>query len=243
MITPKEVTPKIFMDFFYWVQLHKKTTRTYAVKTSYTLKALINYAVLEGYAPYNPLLSVKLKKGAKKEPEALTPAQVETLYNYKFESHLLQKVADYALLQCYTGLAYSDLKEFDPFKHIEVDPKYGEFINKNRKKTDTKSLLPLLPRAKEIINKYIVIENGETKFTLKIMANSLYNQYLKVIESKLNFGVHFTTHICRRTYGALRLDTGIDIFRVSKEMGHKNIQETIDNYAVLLRKLEISKEK
>ncbi len=244
--TPKEVTPKMCIDFYYWLQSAKSSGMTYAYKKSHQLTALMDYAVVEGFAPYNPLKSVKLKKDKKEDPISLEPYQVEILWNYKFENANLRKVADYALLQIYTSFAYSDLKSFDPSKDIQVDLQLNgaEFINKNRRKSGTKSLLPLLPRAKELIERYTNIVEGQKVFTLKVMTNSDYNKFLKVIEAipDFNFGIPFTTHLFRRTYGCLRLYSGVDIFRVSKEMGHKNVQETIDNYAVLLRKMEMAKE-
>ena len=50
------------------------------------------------------------------------------------------------LIACYTGLAYSDIKELKK-GHIVIDSDGSKSIHKARQKTDIMSLVPLLPAA------------------------------------------------------------------------------------------------
>jgi len=41
---------------------------------------------------------------------------------------------------------------------------------------------------------------------------------------------HFTPHALRHTYASLLLVAGVDVYYVSRMLGHASIQETVDTY-------------
>jgi integrase len=41
---------------------------------------------------------------------------------------------------------------------------------------------------------------------------------------------HFTPHSLRHTYASLLLVAGLDVYYVSRMLGHASIQETVDTY-------------
>jgi integrase len=41
---------------------------------------------------------------------------------------------------------------------------------------------------------------------------------------------HFTPHSLRHTYASLLLIAGVDVYYVSRMLGHANISETVDTY-------------
>lgn len=111
----------------------------------------------------------------------LTEEKLLKIYNKKLSSERLQLVRDIFIFSCYTGLAYIDVKGLKK-DHIGIGIDGEKWIFKNRQKTETKSKIPILPIAEEIIGKY----NNHPKCLnensiLPILTNHKMNAYLKEI--------------------------------------------------------------
>lgn len=86
------------------------------------------------------------------ERDFLTEEELFKIYNKKISSERLQLVRDIFIFSCYTGLAYIDVKGLKK-DHIGIGIDGEKWIFKNRYKTDTKSKIPVLSIAQEIIEK------------------------------------------------------------------------------------------
>ncbi|WP_138484662.1 hypothetical protein [Dyadobacter bucti] len=84
-------------------------------------------------------------------------------------THHLERVVDATLFQCYTGLAYCDLKRFDARKHI-VQLQGRDIIQFTRQKGDAPFTIPVLPQAQRLLSKY----TGQ----IPIISNQKMNEYL-----------------------------------------------------------------
>ena len=82
----------------------------------------------------------------------------------------LQQVKDLFIFCFYTGLAYAEKISLTT-KNIEIDFDGKEWIQMIRKKTNRKISVPVLPKAKEILEKY-----GNE---LPKISNQKFNSYLK----------------------------------------------------------------
>jgi integrase len=87
------------------------------------------------------------------ERDFLTEEELSRIYNKRFSSERLTLVKDIFIFSCYTGLAYVDVQGLKR-DHIAIGIDGQKWIFKNRQKTDTKSKIPVLPIAQEIIEKY-----------------------------------------------------------------------------------------
>lgn len=65
----------------------------------------------------------------------------------------LEQVRDLFIFQCYTGLAFSDMKMLTKAE-IQIGIDGNRWIIKRRVKTDQRSSIPLLPKAIRILDKY-----------------------------------------------------------------------------------------
>jgi site-specific recombinase XerD len=170
------------------------------------------------------------------ERDFLTEEELEKIYNKRFSSERLQLVKDIFIFSCYTGLAYIDVKGLKK-DHIGIGIDGEKWIFKNRQKTDTKSKIPLLPIAEEIIQKYAnhpkcINEDA----ILPILSNQKMNGYLKEIGDLCDIAKEITFHMARHTFAtSVTLTNGVPIETVSKMLGHKNIQTT-QHYAKILDK-------
>ena len=92
----------------------------------------------------------------------------------------------------------------------------------------------LLPKAKEIIDKYFDV-NSDVVF--EVLSNQKYNSYLKEIASILGITKRLTTHTARKTFASTVLlynDVPMEI--VSQLLGHSSITITEDSYGKVVQR-------
>ena len=106
---------------------------------------------------------------------------------------------------------------------------------KNRYMGVNEANVPLLPIARQILDKYknIPLSNGQV---LPIPTNQKMNAYLKEIADVCGINKIFTTHVARHTFATtVTLANNVSIESVSKMLGHKSIKMT-QHYAKVLEK-------
>jgi integrase len=85
----------------------------------------------------------------------LTLDEIKRIEQLENLSDALQQVRDIFLFACYTGMAYIDVKQFNRQNVIkEVDGSIC--IHKPRQKTGQLSIIPLLPPAIRILERYAI---------------------------------------------------------------------------------------
>ncbi len=139
----------------------------------------------------------------------------------------LQKVRDIFVFCCYTGLSQADVEALSP-ADISIGIDSEKWIIINRKKTDGRSPIPLLPQALDIINKYK--DDPETLAKGKLLpvnTNQRMNGYLKEIGDITGITKNLTMHLARHTFATtITLANGVPIETVSKMLGHNSIKTT-----------------
>lgn len=138
------------------------------------------------------------------------------------------------MFSCFTGLAYIDVKKLTK-NNITIGIDGEKWIYINRQKTDTRSNIPLLPMAEEIITKYKehpqCLNEGRL---LPVLSNPKMNSYLKEMADVCGITKELTFHIARHTFATtVILTNGVPIESVSKMLGHKNLKTT-QHYAKIL---------
>ena len=87
------------------------------------------------------------------QKEFLTDEELRTIESKHFLTERLTLVKDIFLFSCYTGLAYGDVKKLKRSEiRIGIDGKRWLFVQ--RQKSTTPSPVPLLPQARDILEKY-----------------------------------------------------------------------------------------
>ncbi len=115
-------------------------------------------------------------------------------------------------------------------------------ISKNLKKV----LLNLKKEQSEKLST-LGIENSDNlifyDYRFGMISNNAINKYLTSILKSLKIDTKMTSTGARHTYGSYLLAKGVDIWLVSKLMGHKDIQELIRTYGHLMAEVEMSQQK
>lgn len=202
------------------------TTNTIKVYHS-LLRMFISDAVSFELIDKNPYSVFKQGRFQTTQRVYLTKEELDTLRSFKCSKPNLQRSLDLFLIQCYTGMAYSDMASTD-FSDIEEHG--GEYFlpRKTRVKTGTQYYTMLLPPVVEIL-KRCDFKPGITPYVC-------YGSHLRAIAKEAEINKHITSHVGRHTFATtVALGSGIPIEVVSKMLGHTNIQTT-QIYAKVLPK-------
>lgn len=222
-------------EFEFYLRSVKKCNNNTAVKYVRNFRKIIKICLDNDWLDKNPCSRYE---GKMKEVERdfLTEEELNRIYNKRFSSERLTLVKDIFIFSCYTGLAYVDVKGLKK-DHIAIGIDGQKWIFKNRQKTDTKSKIPLLPIAEELVQKYSNHPKCLNEDSvLPILTNQKMNAYLKEVGDLCATSKEITFHMARHTFAtSVTLTNGVPIETVSKMLGHKNIQTT-QHYAKILDK-------
>lgn len=212
-------------DYEFYLKTVRGCANNTAVKYVKNLKAVINFAVSQGWLNYNPLDKWKGKL-ERVDKGYLTEQELGTIANKEFVHKRIEEVRDVFIFCCYTGLAYSDV-----YKFSEANIVFGlngkKQITINRTKTNTLVTVPLLDPALRIIEKYkdhpLCVYSGRL---LPVKSNQKQNEYLKEISELCGINKNLTTHIARHTFATMMLTLGASMESVSMMLGHTDIKTT-----------------
>lgn len=186
------------------------------------------------YIDENPYARFRAARGTSKEREPLTKAELERLRTMEL-SGKLERARDLFIFSAYTGLAFADLCLFR-FDLDVVESNGLYFINGERLKTKTKFYTPILPPAMSVLDKYL--------YDLPVISMQKYNDYLHVIEEKMELRKPLTSHIARHTFATtVTLANDVPMESVSKMLGHKHLTTTQIYAKVLTTTIERQAEK
>ena len=211
--------------------------------TNYTHKVLSNTRKLFNYAYDLGLLETKFAfkfkvRYTNPHRAILNIDEVKAIINLKFNNSAVEEARDCFIFQCYTGLAYSELKGLKSFniKTIEND----KWIVINRLKTGSESKLILLPIAESILNKYADHPYCILKEQLlPVRDNAFYNYRLKEVQAAANLNTKISSHIGRHIFAStIALQFGLPMETLAKVLGHTNLKTTMIYGKILDNKIK-----
>jgi len=225
----KDMTMAFINEFEYYLKAEKLFKQNTIHKTLQRFKHIVKVAVGLDYLAKDPFILYKNKK-PKKEIIFLSKEELQLLEKHNFVSPRLQQVADMFIFCCYTGLGYIEMANLNKRNlHQEVDG--NVWIKVYRQKTNRNYEIPLLSKAKNILDKYTT----ENKL-LPIISNQRFNSYLKEIAEIVGITKNLTHHMGRKTFASTVLlynDVPMEI--VSELLGHSEIGVTQQHYAKVVK--------
>lgn len=207
-------------------ELCKDKDSTSVAKHCQTIFNVMEFAATKEYISKNPLNSQTfvVKAEHKEKIVYLTEKELEAFEKSNFTDYGLNEARDIFLFMCHTGMGFSDTMAFEQSKDIFDDIGNVKRISGERVKTGSNFCVPLLKKAEAILDKY----NGKMPY----VRNDDLNERIRKITKHLDFSIHLTSHIGRKTFGYIMLNTHrISIEIVSKMLGHKTIDMTLKFYA------------
>jgi len=229
----EKVDNAFITDYDYYLRTTNKCNNNSTLKYIKNLGKIIRICLSNGWIIKNPFVNYKGKIKTVNRVY-LTEEEVQRMANKSFDIDRLSQVRDVFLFCCFTGLAYVDIKKLK-ISEITKGVDGGLWIFTNRQKTETRSAIPLLPTATQLIKKYsnhpLCINKD---MPLPVPSNQKMNGYLKEIAAMCGINKILTSHIARHTFATtITLSNGVPIETVSKMLGHSSIKQT-QHYAKIL---------
>lgn len=207
--------------------LHSKGIKQTTVYSYHKfMKTYIHDAMRRELLSTDPYTALNIKRGESGTGRYLSQEEYEAIRDADMPTVSLCHVRDLFIIQCLTGLSFSDLMRFDASMIKESAGTY--YIADKRVKTGVDYCAVLLPEAMGIIKRY----NGK----LPKFSNQQYNMRLKIVAERAGVNKNVASHWGRRTCGMLLLNKGVSMEVVSRVLGHSSIKTTESVYAKLLPK-------
>lgn len=191
--------------------LSQNSARTYLQKISTAL----NMAVKQKIILENPYKYISKPKKEEKEMVFLTENEVQEIINTSFFDN---DVKNSFLFGCYTGLRFIDIKS------LKWDNIKNNRIQITQKKTKGAVYIPLNKNAEKILD----LQKNKTDFIFNLSRhNSSVNRTLRKLIKKTNIDKDVSFHSSRHTFATLLVTAGVNIYTVSKLLGHRDIESTL----------------
>ncbi|MFA5434691.1 MAG: site-specific integrase, partial [Candidatus Neomarinimicrobiota bacterium] len=190
-----------------------------------TLRSFFNYFVEHNFISETPMKKMKHPKVKTKKIRFLTEDEIKRLMvvvdddNYR----------DLILMYLHTGARREELLK-ERLSWNDVD-----FVRKNitlHGKGGKSRTIPLNETAYEIMHRRRFVENREIPFeqNYEYMFKKIAKYYIAADIKDANI------HVLRKTFGSTLCQKKLDIFTISKLMGHSSVRVTESHYAELLDK-------
>ena len=221
-----QLNHKFITDYEFYLKTERKCGHNSTIKYIRNLKKVVRIALSNDWLDKDPFMNYK---GSLEDVERtfLSAEELTTIEDKKFKIARLAEIRDIFIFSCYTGLAYADVFNLTP-GHITIGIDGDKWIYTHRTKTKTRSNVPLLPKALEIIEQYkkypecIILGK-----VLPVRSNQKMNAYLKEIADLSEINKTLTFHTARHTFATtVTLTNNVPIESVSSMLGHKSIKTT-----------------
>lgn len=224
-VTLEDVTADWLTDFVDYLaeEVTPNAARTYLAK----LNSMFREAVNDGLLLRNPMASIELPKKEETHREFLTIEEVRVMAAAECSDNEVKRAF---LFGCLTGLRYSDIKALT-WGDVRQQGQFTRLVYKQQK-TQKQEYLDISPQAVQYMG-----ERGADNAMVFKLDMWVRNVCEALREWRKNAGItkHITFHSSRHTFAVMMLDLGVDIYTVSKMLGHKDIKTT-QIYAELLDK-------
>lgn len=210
-----------------WLEgLQGHLTSNVAQSTAHTyynkVKAALNQAVREGVIAANPCARVGNIRMPETHRTYLTAEELTALAATPCTSSETKRAF---LFSCFTGLRISDVRRLR-WENI----KRGR-IEFRQQKTSGVEYLPLSATALQLLGEPAPAGGPVFALLCDVQTNRVLRQWAK----SADITKHLSFHCARHTFATLLLTNDVDIYRVSKLLGHKSVQVT-QRYAKIVDK-------
>lgn len=190
------------------------------------LRKILNLGVKLEWLKKNPFDAYDIKL-EKTERGFLTSYELKTIEEKLITLARLEFIRDLFVFSCYTGLSYIDAVNLRVSSLVfGIDGQ--KWISTRRRKTNTPVKIPILPKARDIIEKYKMDPRSMNRGTVfPLISNQKVNSFLKEVAILCEVEKRLTFHLARHTFATtVTLSNGVPIETVSKLLGHRSIATT-----------------
>lgn len=226
-----KITLNFLLEFEYYLRAERNQSQTTINKAIQRFRKIISVAISDGVLDKDPFIQYHPKR-IKKEIIFLTSGELSQIEMVVLKQKRLQLVNDLFIFCCYTGLAYNEMSNIEK-NHIQLGFDSINWIQMKREKTQRQVSIPILPKAQEIIDKYVT----ESNRIFPPISNQKFNSYLKEIADIVGIEKRLTHHIARKTFAStVLLYNNVPMEIVSELLGHSSMIITQESYGKVVQK-------
>lgn len=228
----ERVDRRFIEDFGFFLKTSCGCSYNTTMKYLGNFKKIIRLALSRKWMEEDPFAGMRFKMQPVRR-EMPEKAEVERLMHKEIDIPRLALTRDIFIFCCFTGLAFSDIKQLAP-EHIVTDMQGHRWIRKPRQKTGNMCNIPLLEISEEILKRYRTDpECLAHNVLLPVTSNQKMNVYLKELADICGIRKNLSTHCARHFFATYTLAHGVSIESVAKMLGHSNTNMT-RHYAKVL---------
>lgn len=189
-------------------------------------RAVLKEAFKHGYLMENFNEKLDALKEADTSREFLTEEELNKLSVTTCKEDTIRRAALFSAL---TGLRFSDIAALR-WSNIRKNDKGEYYLFFQIEKTDKYDLHPICQQALDLCGK---LRNTDEKVFTELKYSGTLKSVLQAWMTAAGITKHITFHCFRHTYATTLITKGVDIYTVSKMLGHKDVKTT-QRYAHLL---------
>lgn len=242
-----DIKPNDIKKILYSSEVSRYSTE-YKNRIYNTLKACFNHCMSFYELPRNPMNSIppfkKTDKERLKEMQIWTPEQFETFYNAFTPEQ--SDYANYFHILFWTGLRKNEarslqFKDFDG-KSLHVQRQIDRNGDISVLKTKgSKRFVALDKRSVRLIyeqmDKYKDMDGFTSEWFIfggyQPLSRTSIDRYKSIVLKKVNVPP-IRTHDLRHSHASYLIEQGVNIYKISKRLGHSSITITLDRYGHLM---------
>lgn len=202
------------------------------------IRAALNEAYREGVIRDNPVQRVKSVKTENTRRTYLTLDEVRALTKVECRYEILKRAF---LFGCTTGLRWSDINKltWDEIEQFEAGH-YRIIFDQQKLKNGGNALvyLDLPDSAVQLLDLHNRGKPGERVF-FGLRYSAYFNVALLQWAMKAGITKHVTFHAARHTFAVAQLSRGVDIYSLSRLLGHSELKTT-EIYADILESRRVT---
>ena len=227
-----KVDRRFIEEFEFYLKTTCNCCHNTATKYLKNFKKITRIALARKWMQQDPFAEIRFKL-LPVQREMPEKAEIDRLLHKEITIPRLAQTRDIFIFCCFTGLAFSDIKQLAP-EHLVTDVQGRRWIRKPRKKTGNMCNIPLLKIPAQILERYRTDpECVAHNVLLPVTSNQKMNAYLKELSDICGIRKQLTTHCARHFFATYTLAYGVSIESVAKMLGHSNVNMT-RHYAKVL---------
>lgn len=228
----ERVDRRFIEDFGFFLKTSCGCSHNTTMKYLGNFKKIIRLALSRKWMEEDPFAGMRFKMQPVRR-EMPEKAEIDRILHKEITIPRLALTRDIFIFCCFTGLAFSDIKQLAP-EHIVTDMQGHRWIRKPRQKTGNMCNIPLLEIPEEILKRYRTDpECLAHNVLLPVTSNQKMNVYLKELADICGIRKNLSTHCARHFFATYTLAHGVSIESVAKMLGHSNTNMT-RHYAKVL---------
>jgi site-specific recombinase XerD len=201
--------------------LHQNTARNYLK----AIKQNLRQAVTDRILPRNPADGIGNIKFIEPDRVFLNQDEVKLFAKVNTLSEAETTIKRAFIFACLTGIRLSDIKtlKWENIDHSSA----GTLLIKRQKKTKTKLYNHITESAWKVIDDQTTHQPSHPVFPYMSQVAGSSAHILARLGTQAGITKRISWHVARRTFALWALENGIDIFTLSKLLGHLKLETTL----------------